>query len=492
MTDVSRWLRYTAALTIPVLIMTACGGDPAPQSFQATLPGRGDVAPVYTETPTLTPTFTLSPTFTNTPTLTPTNTLTPTATLTPSQTPTPSDTPTLTPSPTLTSSPTPTPPLFTLTPASAASNPAATVAAASFSADEGWSCGVYPCEDDIDGFLERIRVPPGFTVEHVGRIPGQPQQITYGRDGRLYATTILDVVDRRGAVVALGEGGEPFVLANGLLSPVGLAFQPGTDVLYVSARETLESGGVIYRLLSDGSTPRPVIEDLPCCWREIDNQVNGMVFGPDGHLYVGVSSLTDHAEPDDPRTAQFSEPAPLEASVLRVQPHTGNVETFAEGVRHPFDVTFDSSGQFYATDSGVLSGPGDRLLALTSRGHHGFPYWRALGCVECPPTRRDITYTDALLPLPNYTLPRGLVAYKGGQYPASLFDQVFVALWHEGQVVRVPPDEVPTDPAERAAYQPTPFITGLIRPIDVTHAPDGSLVVVDSVYGHVWRVRYMG
>ena len=489
-------------------LLAACGTNNPQQSFQATLPGSGNDAPLYTATPTVTPTltatFTLTPTPSETPTptltptdtLTPTNTLTPTDTLTPTHTLTPSNTPTLTPSPTFTPSPTPTQPLFTLTPVDAAANPAGvTVTPAALPVDGGWSCGAFPCEDDIDGWLQKLQVPPGFTVEHAGQFPGTPQQLTVGRDGRLYATTFVEP-GRVGGVGVLNADGEPSVYVDGMVSPVGLAFQPGTDVLYVSARLAAASGGVIYRVPPGGGAPVTVVDDLPCCWREIDNQVNGMAFGPDGLLYVGVSALTDHGESDDPEREPYTESVAGEASVLRVNPHTGDYDVYAQGIRHPFDVTFDSAGQFYTTDSGTLEGPGDRLLAMNEGGHYRFPYWRSLGCTECPLLRRDATYSDALLALPDFSLPRGLAAYTGDQFPASVFDSLFVALWHDNgsgqRVVRVAPDGIPEDDVSLAAYTPEPFVTGLMRPIDVVVAPDGSLLVLDSVYGHVWRVRYVG
>ena len=52
-------------------------------------------------------------------------------------------------------------------------------------------------------------------------------------------------------------------------------------------------------------------------------------------------------------------------------------------------------------------------------------------------------------------------------------------------MIRVDPRRVGDD-----NYVPQAFVTGLIRPIDVTVAPDGSLVVADYVYGHIWRVVY--
>ncbi|MFN8374912.1 MAG: hypothetical protein U0694_18805 [Anaerolineae bacterium] len=100
----------------------------------------------------------------------------------------------------------------------------------------------FPCADDIAGSMSRIQVPAGFRLEFVGRFPGQPMQITYGSDGRLYATLLTDAA-RDGAVYAMDASGSSTFYAGPFVSPVGLAFQPGTDVLYVSSRVTTMQGG---------------------------------------------------------------------------------------------------------------------------------------------------------------------------------------------------------------------------------------------------------
>lgn len=464
-------LRLPFAAVLIALTVAACGGGSEPQVFQATLPPDEQDAPIYTPTHTATATFT--------PTLTTTPTHTPTTTFTPTQTPTPS----------------PTQPLLTLTPAQRGDTETFQHPTAAFTTPEGWSCGDFPCEDDIDGFLQRIRVPGGYALEHVGRFPGQPLQIAYGPDGRLYATALTNA-NREGALFVMDEAGrvERYSDAD-FVSPLGLAFQPGTDTLYVSARLTANEGGGIWRVLPDGSAEL-IIDDLPCCFSVIDNQPNGMTFGPDGYLYIGVGALTDRAEPPFPERQRFADLHPWEASVLRIQPHTGAVEVYAQGIRNPYDLTFDASGQLYVTDNGLLEGPGDRVLRVEQGGHYGWPYWRSRGCADCPLTDLRIDIQPDWVRFPPYTLPRGIVAYTGQQFPQNLFNSVFVALWHNTpdaqRVARIDPRTVPIDPDELAEYTPEPFITGLIRPTDLALAPDGSLVVADFIYGHVWRVRFAG
>jgi glucose/arabinose dehydrogenase len=218
-----------------------------------------------------------------------------------------------------------------------------------------------------------------------------------------------------------------------------------------------------------------------------------MIFGPDGYLYLGIGALTDHLEPADPKVAANATLVPGEASILRIQPHSGEVSAWARGLRYPYDLTFDAGGQFYATDSGLLTGPGDRLVAPAPGLHFGWPYWRWRGCDTCPPTDGTIEQSPDLTRFPDFSLPRGIVAYTGSQFPANLFGSLFVALWNntfDGQaVVRVDPTDWRL---QRDDYRAEPFVTGLIRPIDVTLDPAGALVVADYVYGHVWRVRYTG
>ncbi|HEX2906721.1 MAG TPA: hypothetical protein VHO69_07670, partial [Phototrophicaceae bacterium] len=217
-------------------LLSACGSNSTPSAFRATLPASPpNNAPVYSPTPTLTLTFTLTPTLTLTPTFTPTFTLTPTPTLT------------ATPSPTSTLSPTPTPPLWTLTPpAKLGAPPAFQNEPAALAPTAGWSCEDFPCEDDLPGFLRRIQVPPGYVVEHAGKFPGQPKQIVYGPDGRLYGT-VLENGTQNGAVYALNADGSAERYSGDLISPLGLAFQPGTDVLYVTGRVTPLAGGGLWR-----------------------------------------------------------------------------------------------------------------------------------------------------------------------------------------------------------------------------------------------------
>lgn len=386
-------------------------------------------------------------------------------------------------------------PLLTPTAASPlGAPPAITPQPAPFSDAYGWSCDDFPCEGDRDAWPQRIQVPPGFSLSLYGKLPGQPMQMAFGPDGRLYAT-VLEGGTRQGAVYALDSAGNTERITETFESPVGLAFAPGTDTLYVSSRITPESGGALWRVMSDGSAAL-LIDDLPCCYNAVINQPQGLTFGPDSYLYIGVSSLTDHAEPSNPQFERYATPQPYEASILRVQPQNGAVDVFAEGLRDPYDLAFAPDGKLYATDTGMLDGIGDRVLLIERGAHYGFPFWRNRGCEACPPTDYSLTIPPDLLPLPPYSLPRGLTVYNGAQFPENYFGSIFLTLWNgtpdAQRVIRLDPSSIPTDPDALAAFTPEPFVTGLIRPVDVAVAPDGTLLVADFIYGFVWRVTWTG
>jgi hypothetical protein len=384
--------------------------------------------------------------------------------------------------------PTPTLALWTPTPVPSSFGAPITMLDAGFSVGSGWSCGDFPCENDIEGFLQRIRVSPGFQVEFVGRFPGQVMQIITGGDGRIYAT-VLENGSLYGAVYAMNADGSTDRYSPTLILPIGLAFQPGTDVLYISARLTPLQGGLLLRLQSDGFMD-VVLSDLPCCYLEIGNQPNGLLFGQDGYLYLGVGATTDHSESIDPFARAYDPVNPLEAAILRIHPHTGEVTPYASGIRNPYDIALNSAGQLYATDNGLVTGQGDRILALQPGAFYGWPHYRGRGCEECPPTI-GVTFEPDWLPLQDYSLPRGLAAYNGVQFPPNLRDTLFVTLWngtdYAQRVLWVNPAQV-----GQAGYVPVTFMTGLIRPVDVVVAPDGTLLVADYIYGHIWRVRYIG
>ncbi len=340
----------------------------------------------------------------------------------------------------------------------------------------------YPCNDDVAGWDARMRVPAGFAIDYFARVDDLPTSLTFGPDGDLY------VAARSGIIYGIDEEGEISSFNSGLLVPTGIAFQPGTDRMYVSSRVTDAN--------VDGEGQVSVIEDgrvttlfggLPCCYVGMHGP-NGIAFGPDGYGYVGVGGRSDHGEIlTADGQGELDERHPLEASILRFAPDGGLVENYARGFRNPYDIAWDATGELYATDNGRdgdrdLDNPPDELHQVIPGGEHGYPWYDCPNCFSAPEGVEIIPPLFDLLP---HSAAAGITAYHHEAFP-GYYDDLFLILWSsfEGaqNVLRVD--------AERSEI--SQFATGFAQPIDLTVGPDGALYVADYATGIVFRIQYTG
>ena len=341
-----------------------------------------------------------------------------------------------------------------------------------------------PCPQDHAGWLQRFSAPPGFAIEFVAGLPeGQlPTTMTYNQAGELFVATVPDPFAddaRRGTIWKLaGASFEP--IAAGMLMPAGLAFHPQTGDLYVSHRASDEEGQ-LSRIPVGEATLEPVVTGLPCCYTLNEHQPNGIVFGPDGDLYMGIGARSDHGpDPDAPNLPASLHP--LEAGILRISPDGARVEKFADGFRNPYDLAFDSQGQLWAVDNGPDFGPPERVHLVEAGGHYGFPYYADCAVCATPPPGLEIAAPFGEFAA--HATPTGIVANTGMQFPANYFDNLFVTLWN--------PWATPGLWRLQPGGAIEPFVLGLFSPVDVVLAPDGSLVVADFFFGHIFRIRWVG
>jgi glucose/arabinose dehydrogenase len=339
----------------------------------------------------------------------------------------------------------------------------------------------YPCNEDFAAWEGRLRVAPGFVSSVFARVDDFPTSLTFGPDGRLY------VAGRMGTIYVIDESGSVAEYADGFLVPTGIAFQPGTDRLFVSNRVTDTNAGGEGRIsvVEDGQVSH-LIEGLPCCYLGMHGP-NGIVFGPDGFAYVGVGGRADHGERLlEPGVGEQDELIPFEASILRFSPDGEIVEVYARGFRNPYDLAWDGSGRLYATDNGrdpdpaTGESPGDELHLVISGGEHGYPYYDCSVCFGIPEG------TEVIAPLWE-TIPHaaitGITAYTNDAYPAY-YDDLFVVLWSafEGaqKVIRFSPDN----------GEVSDFATGFAQPIDIVTDLDGSLYIADYATGIIFKIEH--
>ncbi len=222
--------------------------------------------------------------------------------------------------------------------------------------------------------------------------------------------------------------------------------------------------------------------------------------GPDGKLYYNVGA-----------PGNIVMPGYFQATISRVDPKTGVIETVASGVRnsvgfdfHPKtkELWFTNHGRDWLSDDT----PNDTLHRVSRKGmNFGYPFCHQ-GDIQDPEFGKHRSCKDfdpPALKLGAHIAPIGMRFYTGKMFPAEYQNNIFIAMrgsWNRTvkqgyNVMRVVLDES----GKVAKYEP--FLTGFLvddkadppmwgRPNDVMVMRDGSLLVSDDQNGIIYRISY--
>jgi glucose/arabinose dehydrogenase len=127
---------------------------------------------------------------------------------------------------------------------------------------------------------------------------------------------------------------------------------------------------------------------------------NGLAFGPDGRLYVGVDvGLTDGNDHGPATTSPFL------YDILSLKPNGKDVKVFAKGIRQPWQFAFEkgSSDPFVSDlgqDSGNVKNPPDFVLKVHKGDNYGFPKCTQTNAKKCKgftkPFKQFAPHTDIM------------------------------------------------------------------------------------------------
>ncbi len=279
----------------------------------------------------------------------------------------------------------------------------------------------------------------------------------------------------------------------------------GSTVVLLGANGTPDHMGDLdrgdrppYSCMTDGE---PVADCLPVDGPS--HTVDGLVFGPDGALYVSAGDGT--LQPDLNVRAQNV--ASLAGKILRINPLTGagyadnpfydgdpnsnRSKVYALGLRNPYRFTFDPAGQLVVGDVGgerweeINRGdPGANFGWPCFEGplpNSGDPACTAVLSGAAPVTQAWHSYAHAA----GYSAAIGGDFYTGAKYPAAYRGAYFFADHNHAALLYLPAGAGAGDQAQE-------FATNVIAPVQISMGPDGSLYVLSFVDGTLSRIRYTG
>ncbi|WP_425147380.1 PQQ-dependent sugar dehydrogenase [Deinococcus sp.] len=332
-----------------------------------------------------------------------------------------------------------------------------------------------------------LRVPPGFTATLYAQGFARPRLMALAPNGDVFLSDM-----RAGKVYVLadrnrdGKADGNLVYASGLDRPHGLAFHGG--YLYVAEnarvlRYAYKSGDI-----RASGAPQQIVS-LP---KDGEHETRSLAFGPDGRLYVSSGSSCNVCRETDARRASVW--------VYDADGQTGKL--FASGLRNAVGLDF-LGGQLYASNNGrdYLGDdtPPESFFRLSAGGFYGWPtcftvgrrqvndpQYRKASCARALPAFSTVTAHSA---------PLGITFYDAALFPASYRGQMLAAL--HGSSIRATRSGYKVVKIDPVSGKVSDFISGFLdgqtvlgRPVGLTVARDGALLVSDDLNGMVYRVAY--
>jgi glucose/arabinose dehydrogenase/cytochrome c5 len=352
------------------------------------------------------------------------------------------------------------------------------------------------------------QAPAGFKVQLYTTGLDNPRLIRTAPNGDFFvAESSSGKIKVFRGITADGKAKETFVFATGLKRPYGIAFYPAGDNpqwVYIGNTDS-----VVRFAYKNGDTQATGaaqhLVDLP---HGGGHWTRDIQFSADGKkMFVGVGSSSNV---DDTDTTPGEK---NRADILEFNPDGTGMRVYAYGIRnaggglaiHP--VTHELWCSVNERD-----GLGDNLVPdyithVQEGGFYGWPWWY-IGAHQDPrhegkhPELKDKVLIPDVLLQP-HVASLEMIFYEGSQFPAEYKGDIFSSehgSWNRSvrtgyEVVRVPMHQT-----GRASGEYEDFVTGFVvdnghvwgRPVGVTVAPDGSLLVTDDGSNSIWRVSYVG
>jgi glucose/arabinose dehydrogenase len=355
--------------------------------------------------------------------------------------------------------------------------------------------------------------PKGFKVEMYAQGFREPRLMRTAPNGDIF------LADSHGDKIVVLRGVGPdgkaqtiSTFASGLNLPFGIAFYPsGPNPKWIYVGNTDSVVRFPYKsgdLVASGA-PEKIVPQLPgfAQLRGGGHWTRDIVFTPDGtKMLVSVGSASNADDPDT-HPNEFHR-----ADVLEFTPEGKFLKVYASGIRNCVGETINpTTGQLWCSTN-ERDRLGDNLVpdyitSVKEDGFYGWPWWYMGGHQDPrhkgkhPELKDKVITPDVILNPHNASL--GITFYDGKQFPAEYQGDLFASehgSWNRAVRVGYELIRIPLHQTGHASGEYEDFMTGFVvdneqvwgRPVGVTTAPDGSLLVTDDASNSIWRISYTG
>nr|MBI1231645.1 sorbosone dehydrogenase [Cytophagales bacterium] len=389
-----------------------------------------------------------------------------------------------------------------------------------------------------------LNLAPGMQAYVIAEDLGRGRHVAVNDNGDIYMN--LREPNDKGGIVALrdttGDGRADLIDYFGDFGGTGMAFYNGN--LYASNDSTIFRFSFSQgNLIPDNATsPDTIVSGLPV---QRAHAAKSITFDDAGYLYVNIGAPSNACqEQDRVQGSPAMDPCPLlerHGGVWRFDAETiGQTQLehghrFATGIRNAVALGYNPYDKHvYAVQHGrdMLNGlfpegwdeaanaelPAEEMFKLTDGADFGWPY-----CYYDPAQNKRVMSPEyggdgnnvgrcegtdqPVMAFPAHWAPNDILFYTGDHFPASYKGSALVAFhgsWNrapleqKGYFVAFVPFEngSPAGSYESLAegFAGVEKIEApsdaLHRPTGIAQAPDGTVIISDSVSGKLWRVFY--
>jgi glucose/arabinose dehydrogenase len=293
------------------------------------------------------------------------------------------------------------------------------------------------------------------------------------------------------------------VFATGLTTPFGIAFYPPgprPQWVYVANMDSVVRFPYHNGDLTSTGPPQR-LADLPSGGHHRSRDIQFSADGTKMFVSVGSQENVDDSPAETNR-----------ADILEYRPDGSGLRIYASGLRNAVGIALNpKTGELWCSVN-ERDGLGNDLVPdyithVEDGGFYGWPWWYMGGHQDPrlpgthPELQPKVITPDVILQPHNASLQ--MTFYDGKQFPAEFQGDIFAAehgSWNRSPRAGYEVIRVPLHQTGHATGEYEDFLTGFVvddenvwgRPVGVTVAPDGSLLVSDDGSGSIWRISYTG